>query len=178
LPIPPRGWGEKGNFLAIGPDYASIPASSGPVTSLSTVPGAISTASMLLEEDSLEKVLYNTRQSCLSWDSGISQLQAFNEKWEKEAWRKVDELWERVCAMYPVSEEHSKRYKEIWSEMIEGYKREASEEKKSVKERGSFEICIFLSITVTLKLLLGRGIGKTRPICCRVVCLGGLWVVP
>jgi hypothetical protein len=49
----------------------------------------------------------------LSWDSGISQLQAFNENWEKEAWKKADELWERVCAMYPVSEEHSKRYREI-----------------------------------------------------------------
>lgn len=119
------------------PDYASILVSSGPLTSLSTVPGVISTASMLSKEDSLEKVLYNTWQSCLSWDSGISQLQTFNENWEKEAWKKADELWERVCAMYSVSEEHSQRYREIWSEMIEGYKCEASEEKK--KREGKME---------------------------------------
>jgi hypothetical protein len=50
--------------------------------------------------------------------------------------------------------------------------------RRSAKERGSFEICKVPSITATLKLLLGIGIGKTRPTCCRVVCLGGLWVVP
>jgi hypothetical protein len=75
-----------------GPEYASVPATSGPVILLLTVPGAISTASMLPEEDSLEEVLYNTWQSVLSWDSGLSQSQVFNENWEKEAWKKADEL--------------------------------------------------------------------------------------
>jgi hypothetical protein len=34
---------------------------------------------MLPEEDSLEEVLYNTWQSVLSWDSGLSHSQVFNE---------------------------------------------------------------------------------------------------
>jgi hypothetical protein len=157
-----------------GPDYASIPAFSGSVTSLSIVPWAISTTSMLPEEDSLEKVLYNTWQSCLSWDSGISQLQAFNKNWENEAWKKADELRERVCAMYPVSEEHSKRYREIWSDMIEGYKREASEEKKKSELQNLQSFVNYGDIKASSSI----GIGKTRPSCCRVVCLGGLWVVP
>jgi hypothetical protein len=76
----------------LGPEYASVPATSRLVISLSTIPGAISTASMLPEEDSLEEVLYNTWQSVLSWDSGLSHSQVFNENWEKEAWKKADEL--------------------------------------------------------------------------------------
>jgi hypothetical protein len=82
-----------------GPSPGPVPASSGPMISLSTIPRAISTASMLPEEDSLEEVLYNTWQSVLSWDSSFFQSQVFNENWEKAVWKKADDLWERVCTM-------------------------------------------------------------------------------
>jgi hypothetical protein len=40
----------------------------------------------------------------------------------KEAWKKVDKVWERVTAMYAVTEDHSKRYRAIWGKMIERLK--------------------------------------------------------
>jgi hypothetical protein len=68
----------------------------------------------VLPEESLEKVFINSCKSISSWEDStdLSQTQVYDENWE-EAWKKVDELWERVTAMYVVTEDHSKRYRAI-----------------------------------------------------------------
>jgi hypothetical protein len=88
----------------------------------------------LPKEDSFENVFINSCKSISAWGDGtdLSQTQVYDENWEKEAWKKVDELWERVTAMYAVTEDHSKRYKAIWSEMIERQKCEGKRELRNL----------------------------------------------
>jgi len=70
------------------------------------------------------------------YEIGLSQIQdlpfVYDHNWE-EAWKKVDELWERVSAMYTMIEVQRKKHLAIWGEMIECQKRERKRELQNLQ---------------------------------------------
>jgi hypothetical protein len=97
-------------------------------------------ATVLPENDSLEMGFFNSCHSASSQEDGmgLSQIQdshfVYFYNGEKEARKKGDELWERVSAMYAVTEDHSKRFRTIWGKMIERHKCEGKRKCKGKRE--------------------------------------------